>query len=89
MKGGLEFDPEKMKIKNFPLYTSLCGRALALAHARSGDAAMIAGYVGSSNTLEKALCQFAFSYADQNEKDFNTLRAAVNTGRIVASPESE
>jgi hypothetical protein len=36
MKGGLEFDPNKMKVRNFPVYTSLCGRALALAHVRSG-----------------------------------------------------
>jgi uncharacterized protein (DUF2252 family) len=88
MKGGLEFDPNKMKIKNFPLYTELCGWSLALAHAKSGDAAMLAGYVGRSDVLDKALCRFAFSYADQTERDFEALVLAARTGRINIAQES-
>lgn len=88
MKGGVEFDPEKVKIKNLPQYTALCGWALALAHAKSGDAAMIAGYVGKNAELDKAIAQFAFSYARQTEYDYNALAEAAKSGRInVAEPE--
>ncbi|HSO85526.1 MAG TPA: DUF2252 domain-containing protein [Draconibacterium sp.] len=89
MKGGVEFDPQKAKIKNIPQYTSLCGWALALAHAKSGDAAMIAGYAGKSNELDKAIARFAFSYAEQTEKDFNALDEAAKSGRISVAEKSE
>jgi uncharacterized protein (DUF2252 family) len=82
MKGSLEFDPAKIKIENLPQYTSLCGWALALAHAKSGDAAMLAGYVGNSEELDDAMVKFAFSYAIQNEKDYDALAKAAKTGRI-------
>jgi uncharacterized protein (DUF2252 family) len=89
MKGGVEFDPKKVKIKNIPQYTSLCAWALALAHAKSGDAAMIAGYVGKSNELDKVMARFAFSYADQTEKDHRALAEAAKSGRINVAGESE
>ena len=73
MKGGLEFDPNKMKLENFPLYTSVCGWALALAHAKSGDAAMLAGYVGNSSELDEAMVRFAFEYDKQTENDYKLL----------------
>jgi uncharacterized protein (DUF2252 family) len=89
MKGGVEFDPQKVKIKNIPQYTSLCGWALALAHAKSGDAATISGYVGKGSELDKALARFAFAYADQTEKDFQALTEAAKSGRITVASESE
>ena len=89
MKGGVEFDPGKVKIKNMPQYASLCGWALALAHAKSGDAAMIAGYAGKNNELDKAIARFAFSYAEQTEKDFNALTEAAKSGRISVAEKSE
>ena len=76
MKGGVEFDPKKVKIENLDQYSSLCGWALALAHAKSGDAAMIAGYVGNSDELDEAMVRFAFAYADQTEKDYQALADA-------------
>jgi uncharacterized protein (DUF2252 family) len=82
MKGGVEFDPEKVKIKNLPQYTALCGWALALAHAKSGDAAMIAGYTGKSTELDKSMTHFAFSYAKQTEADYEALAEAAKKGRI-------
>jgi hypothetical protein len=82
MKGGVEFDPQKVKVKNMPQYTSLCGWALALAHAKSGDAAMIAGYAGKNDILDKALVRFAFAYAGQTEKDYHALAEALKSGRI-------
>ncbi|MEQ1586033.1 MAG: DUF2252 domain-containing protein [Cyclobacteriaceae bacterium] len=85
MKGGVEFDPEKVKIENLPQYTALCAWAMALAHAKSGDAAMIAGYVGKNDELDNAMVKFAFAYADQTEKDFKALEAAAKSGRIKAA----
>jgi len=89
MKGGVEFDPEKVKLENFDEYCGLCAWAMALAHAKSGDAAAIAGYVGKSDELDEAMVKFAFAYADQTEKDHKALKAAAKGGRIeVAHPES-
>lgn len=86
MKGGVEFDPKKVKTENMDQYSSLCAWALALAHAKSGDAAMIAGYAGKSVELDEAMVNFAFAYADQTEKDYQALTAAAKSGRIkVAS----
>jgi uncharacterized protein (DUF2252 family) len=82
MKGGVEFDPKKVKIENLDQYCSLCAWALAMAHAKSGDAAAIAGYAGKSNELDKAMVRFAFAYADQTEEDYQALAAAAKSGRI-------
>ncbi len=89
MKGGVEFDAEKVTVKNMPQYCSLCAWALALSHAKSGDAAMISGYVGNGNELGEAMARFAFAYADQTEKDHKALADAAKSGRIkVASTAS-
>ena len=85
MKGGVEFDPEKVKLRNLPLYCGLCAWALALAHAKSGDAALIAGYVGSSDELDEAMTRFAIAYAGQTEKDYKALAKAARSGRIKVS----
>jgi uncharacterized protein (DUF2252 family) len=82
MKGGLEFDRDKMKLENFPLYTQLCGWSLALAHAKSGDAAMLAGYLGNSNEIDEAMVRFAFAYDKQTESDHEALATAAKNGRI-------
>ena len=87
MKGGVEFDPEKVTVKNLPQYSSLCAWALALSHAKSGDAAMISGYVGNSEVLDEAMARFAFAYADQTEKDYDALVAAAKSGRIKVAAE--
>jgi uncharacterized protein (DUF2252 family) len=89
MKGGVEFDPKTVKLENMSQYCSLCAWALALAHAKSGDAAMIAGYAGNSEELDEAMVNFAFAYADQTEKDFNTLSAAAKNGKIKVAEEAE
>jgi uncharacterized protein (DUF2252 family) len=65
-------------------YARLCGWTLARAHARSGDAIAIASYLGSGDVLDRALASFAEDYADQNERDYDALRQAVDSGRIVA-----
>jgi uncharacterized protein (DUF2252 family) len=85
MKGGVEFDPKKTKVENLDQYSSICAWALALAHAKSGDAAMISGYVGNSDELDQAMVRFAFAYADQTEKDYQALAAAAKSGRILVA----
>ena len=67
-------------------YGKVCGWALAKAHARSGDAAKIAGYMGSSSVFDDAISEFAVEYADQNERDYRAFIKAVREGRLkVAS----
>ena len=60
----------------------MCGWALARAHARSGDAAMIAGYMGSGSIFDEAICDFAVDYADQAEQDHKAFVKAVREGRV-------
>jgi uncharacterized protein (DUF2252 family) len=87
MKGGIEFEAGDRKgIPGFIEYCSLCGWALALAHAKSGDAALISGYCGKSGALDDALAKFAAAYAKQTEHDHEALDKARRAGRIrVAS----
>jgi uncharacterized protein (DUF2252 family) len=69
-------------------YAAMCGWALARAHARSGDAAMIAGYMGSGSMFDEAICDFAVDYADQAEQDHQAFVKAVREGRVEARMES-
>jgi uncharacterized protein (DUF2252 family) len=71
------------------LYAALCGRTLAHAHAKSGDAATISGYLGKSDNFDQAIGKFALAYANQNEKDHAALVAAVKAGRVKATIEEE
>ena len=87
MKGGATFIPGKTKLSNFIEYCGTCGWALALAHAKSGDAAMISGYCGESDELDTAFAKFAFLYADQTEKDYKAMQVAAKTGRIQVAKE--
>jgi uncharacterized protein (DUF2252 family) len=68
-------------------YGRLCSWALAKAHARSGDAAMIAGYMGSGNTFDDAIGEFAVEYADQNQRDYRVFAEAVRRGRVPAATD--
>jgi len=82
MKGGAEFDPTEARGKSLPEYCTLCGWALALAHAKSGDPALIAGYLGKSEGMDEAIARFAFAYADQTERDYGALVKAAKEKRI-------
>jgi uncharacterized protein (DUF2252 family) len=89
MKGGATLDPEATPPSGFPEYCSVCGWALAQAHAKSGDPAAMAGYLGKSNVLDEALTRFAFAYAEQNDRDYDALKRAAKSRRIkVAKPAS-
>ena len=63
-------------------YGQLCGKILARAHAKSGNAAMVTGYLGASDKFDKVLTRYAVAYADQVERDYETFRSAVRTGRF-------
>jgi uncharacterized protein (DUF2252 family) len=73
----------------FEFWGWACGALLARAHARTGDAAKIAGYVGKSAALAESLTEFAERYGDQTEKDHSALVAAISSGKIEALVESE
>jgi uncharacterized protein (DUF2252 family) len=69
-------------------YGRICAWALARAHARSGDAARIAGYLGSNSTFDDAVCEFAVEYADQNQRDYRAFIKAIREERIKVSTEA-
>jgi uncharacterized protein (DUF2252 family) len=77
---------EFMNAKALGWYAETCGRTLARAHARAGDAVAIAGYLGGSDVFDRALADFAEVYAEQNARDFEEVRAAVADGTIEARP---
>jgi uncharacterized protein (DUF2252 family) len=68
-------------------YAEFCGWTLARAHAKSGDAATISGYLGKGDQFDLALGEFAIAYADQTERDHAALVDAVKTGRVEALVE--
>jgi uncharacterized protein (DUF2252 family) len=82
-KGSADVDqlgPEPME-----QYGRICGWTLARAHARSGDRIAIAGYLGKSAVFDEAVADFASTYADQNELDYQALAAAVASGELSAT----
>ncbi len=64
-------------------YAALCGATLARAHAKAGGSAAIAGYLGTRDTFDVAVAKYAFAYADQVERDYETFRKAAQRGEIV------
>jgi hypothetical protein len=69
------------------LYATWCGKALALSHARSGNSAMLSGYMGKSDAFDRAIAAFSMAYADQNERDHAALARAVRQGKVKAVVE--
>jgi uncharacterized protein (DUF2252 family) len=83
MKGSMSvslMDPHQLSY-----YGRLCGWALARAHARTGRATVISGYLGGGEEFDRAVADFALAYADQNEKDYRRLLDAVSAARVVAT----
>lgn len=78
---------EDWDFKDLRAWGRFCAWALARAHARSGDAARIAGYMGSNSTFDDAVCEFAVEYADQNQRDYRAFIKAVRQGRISVVAE--
>jgi uncharacterized protein (DUF2252 family) len=89
MKGSASFlEGDEQGIAAFVEYCGLCGWALALAHAKSGDPAMIAGYCGRSATFDEAIATFALAYAQQTDQDHEALDKARRSGRIEVATEA-
>ncbi len=80
-------DPELMDAVGLTRYAALCAWALARAHARTGDAVVISGYLGTGRTFDDAIADFAATYADQAERDHAALMEAIATGRVEATTE--
>ena len=76
---------EQMSSGALLLYGRFCGWTLARAHARSGDSVAIAAYLGTSDRFDRAMADFAESYADQNAHDHAALGQAIASGQIVAT----
>jgi uncharacterized protein (DUF2252 family) len=81
-KGSAEID--QMVPEGMAVYGRLCGWTLARAHARSGDRIAIASYLGGGDRFDRAILEFSRAYAEQNERDYRALVAAVDSGRITA-----
>jgi uncharacterized protein (DUF2252 family) len=81
-KGSAEI--ERMIPKGMAAYGRLCGWTLARAHARSGDRIAIAAYLGKGPSFDRAIVDFSHAYAEQNERDYKALAAAVKSGKITA-----
>ena len=85
MKGSMSvplMDPRQLGY-----YGRLCGWALARAHARTGRANLISGYLGTSEAFDHAIADFAAAYARQNEQDYRRLLEAISAGRVLAANE--
>jgi len=70
-----------------PFYADLCGRTLARAHTRAGDAVALSGYLGEDSEFDKAIAEFAMAYADQTQRDWRALLDAIKAGRISAEEQ--
>jgi uncharacterized protein (DUF2252 family) len=78
---------ELMAPKGMTAYAQLCGWTLARAHACSGDRVALAAYLGGSDKFDQAIADFAETYADQNERDYEALQAAVKNGKAEATTD--
>jgi uncharacterized protein (DUF2252 family) len=81
-KGSAEI--EQMDPRAMATYGTLCGWTLARAHARSGDRVAIAAYLGKGDSFDRAIVEFSKAYAEQNERDYQALNAAVESGKVEA-----
>jgi uncharacterized protein (DUF2252 family) len=81
----MKLDLDDMSKQDWIEYVEICGWALARAHARTGDAAQIAGYLGKNDTFDEAIEQFAVGYANQMERDYEALTRAIKARRVPAS----
>jgi uncharacterized protein (DUF2252 family) len=77
-------DIDAMKPAAMVVYGEMCGWTLARAHARSGDVVAMATYLGDDDVFDEALADFASAYADQNERDYESLAQAADRGRVIA-----
>jgi len=90
MKGGIHFkEGDRKSLDQLNEYCALCGWALALAHAKSGDPAMIAGYCGTSDTFPAAVARFSLAYREQTQHDYDALAKAVRERRVAVAKSTQ
>ena len=85
----IKFAVEQFGTPEMLLFAEWCGHALAHSHARSGEPAVISGYLGKGGTFDESLAQFSVAYADQTEKDHAALKKAARTGHLKVLIERE
>jgi uncharacterized protein (DUF2252 family) len=85
--GKASVDIADLGPKRLARYARFCGLVLARAHARSGDAAMISGYLGEDDAFDRAIAAFAMAYAERNRSDHSRLTGAVRDGDLEAHPD--
>lgn len=78
----MKIELETMTKPDWFEYIEICGWTLARAHARTGDAAIIAGYLGKSDAFDSVIAKFAIAYADQAERDHARLAKMIRVGRL-------
>jgi uncharacterized protein (DUF2252 family) len=83
----MKIDLDRMSKSEWLEYVEICGWALARAHARTGDPARIAGYLGKGDAFDEAIAKFAATYADQTERDYGELLKAIRAGKIRAETQ--
>jgi len=83
----VKFPVERFQAAEMALFADWCGATLARAHARSGEPALISGYLGKADTFDEAIAAFAFAYSDQCERDHDLMKKAVRQGRLEACGE--
>ena len=88
MKGGISIGGDGINPKVFPDFAKLFGWALANAHARSGDAAMLAGYCGKGEALDDALVEFSIAYSHQNQADYDIFLQAIQSGKLACATDN-
>jgi uncharacterized protein (DUF2252 family) len=81
----MKFDVSQMPNDDWLEFVEICGWTLARAHARTGDPAKIAGYLGKGETFDRAIGSFAVAYADQTERDHALLLKAIRAGKLHAA----
>ena len=84
----MKIDVTQMSRQDWIEYVEICGWTLARAHARTGDPAQIAGYLGKSAAFDRAIEEFSLAYADQTERDHAALVKAIRAGKIQARPDA-
>ena len=75
-----------MSARSLEDYGQICGSTLARAHSRTGDPALISGYLGKTEAFDRAVTDFAAAYAHQVEQDYQVLKKAVQSGRLETKP---
>jgi uncharacterized protein (DUF2252 family) len=78
-------NPADLRGRSLAAYARMCGEVVGKGHARSGDAAVLAGYCGKGTKLDRAIAGFAFDYAKQVDADYALFRKAVKRGRLKVS----